>query len=831
MGEPTLESIGFQNLPYLEEKYFDWLEGKSKDWEIPFAPYREPLETLQVRKFRTEKKETTCVEETYRSFGHKWAHLSPIHAAPTQPREIPVLDMRLKNIYSGWVGVEFLGFVPPEVEAFLIERLEVGGGFSNALNPDEKKQLLDRLNHSELFETFLHTRFPGQKRFSLEGAETLIPMMMELLKGKEEVVIGMAHRGRLNVLSNILKKGYEEIFAEFREGYVPKGRSGDVKYHLGYQTIREGLTITLLPNPSHLESVYPVLEGYSRARVDEGIKVQPIVIHGDAALSGQGVVYETLQFQRLPGYKVGGTIHLVINNQIGFTTLPEEGRSTFYCTDLAKTFGCPIFHVNEDHPEEAIVATRLALEVKERFGIDVFLDLVCYRKYGHNEGDEPAFTQPIEYKVIRSRPSVREIYRDQLIQEGHLERSIAEAGEESFKKALQKALDTPLGEEKGEGEQKEALRKPLKNPTLQELKKLAEEATYLPPEFAPHPKISQLYQNRREAILNDQPLDWGTVEMMAYASLLKAGVPIRLTGQDTGRGTFSHRQLRLTDQKTGDHYIPLQHLYKEEPSFQLFNSPLSEYASVAFEYGYSIAEKQTLVIWEAQFGDFANGAQIVFDQYLSSAERKWGQHSSLVLFLPHGFEGQGPEHSSARLERFLTLAGEDNMRIVYPTLPAQLFHVLEEQAAKDRPLVVLTPKELLRHPRATSKVDDLVNGHFQKVILDPSVGDVHTLVLVSGRFYVELEPKEGFAYLRVEQLYPFPKEEIEQVIKRFSKLKRVVWCQEEPKNMGAWTFVNDQMPGLIYVGRERRASPACGSHQLHEIEEEAILEMLWSFKW
>ena len=537
-----------------------------------------------------------------------------------------------------------------------------------------------------------------------------------------------------------------------------------------------------------------------------------------------------MQYANLPGYTVHGSIHLVINNQISFTTLPEEERSTPYCTDIAKTFGCPVFHINGDHPEEAIVATRLALEVKEKFGIDVFLDLVCYRKYGHNEGDEPAFTQPIEYQVIRKRKSVREIYRDQLIEAGHLSESIAKEGEESFKKLLSETLESSVSTNNPDTPDKPQEKRPIEKLSKEQLKELATRATALPIDFTPHAKIAHGYQGRLEAILKEQPLDWGTVEMLTYASLLRNGVPIRFSGQDVGRGTFSHRQLRLVDQKSGASYFPLQHLFEGQPRFDLINSPLSEFASVGFEYGYSVGSPKTLVIWEAQFGDFANGAQVMYDQYISAGERKWGQHSSLVLFLPHGMEGQGPEHSSGRLERFLSLAAEDNFRVVYPTLPAQIYHLLREQAVSDKPLVVMTPKGLLRHPKATSSLNDLVEGGFRKTILDKWKGEIHTLVLLTGRFFVELGPKEGFAFLRVEQLYPFPKDEIEKVIKSFSALKQVVWCQEEPQNMGAWTFVKGEMPELIYVGRERHASPACGAHKLHEIEEKAILNKLWSYR-
>lgn len=794
MAEFPFETLGFQNLRYLEDHFF---------------------------KEKGEEATPSSIEETYRRFGHQWASLSPIHSSPSHPP----LDAKLGPLYSGFVGVEFSGFVPPEVERYLIEKIE-NKGFSNVLTIDEKKELLDALNQSELFETFLHVKFPGQKRFSLEGAETLIPMMKELIKsGEKEVVIGMAHRGRLNVLSNILKKGYGEIFEEFQEGYQPKGVAGDVKYHLGYKSER----ITLLPNPSHLESIYPVLEGYSRGRIDNGTSILPIIIHGDGAIAGQGVVYETMQFTRLPGYTINGTIHLVINNQISFTTLPEEERSTPYCTDIAKAFGCPVFHINGDHPEEAIVATRLALDVKEKFGIDVFLDLICYRKYGHNEGDEPAFTQPVEYQTIRQRKSVRELYRDQLIQAGHLSEKIAKDEEEEFKKLLAKTLESSTASSKEPTATHKENVKPVENPTKEDLKELAQQATALPSGFTPHAKIAQGYKNRLETVVNDQPLDWGTAEMLTYAWLLKKAIPIRLSGQDVGRGTFSHRQLRLVDQKTGLSYFPLQHLYEGQPKFDLINSPLSEFASVGFEYGYSVGSPKSLVIWEAQFGDFANGAQVMYDQYISAGERKWGQTTSLVLFLPHGMEGQGPEHSSGRLERFLALAAEDNMRIVYPTLPAQLFHLLQEQATAEKPLVVMTPKGLLRHPKATSSLDDLVEGSFKKTILDKGKGNIHTLVLLSGRFFVELEPKEGFAFLRLEQLYPFPKEDIERAVKNFPNLKRLIWCQEEPQNMGAWTYVSGEIANLIYVGRERHASPACGAHKLHEIEEEAILNKLWSF--
>lgn len=789
----------------------------------------------------------------------------------------PLLDIlnALKSTYSDKIGVEYMGIHSLELESWLQQQVE-HKRFRLELSIDQKQMILQHLNKSELFESFIHTKYVGQKRFSLEGAETLIPMLSTIIDfgaahGIDEYVIGMAHRGRLNVLSNIFDKSYADIFSEFEEGYIPASveGSGDVKYHKGFysevKTVHgHPVSLTLTPNPSHLESVDPVVEGQVRGRQvlrgddQEQKKVLPLLIHGDAAISGQGVVYETMQFCHLDGYSTGGTLHLVVNNQIGFTTVPKDSRSTHYCTDIARIFGAPIFHVNAEDPEGCVYAAQLALELRQKFHCDVFIELMCYRKYGHNETDEPAFTQPIEYQIIRKKQSIREIYRDHLIQQGVMEKHVAEALEAEFKAALSEALKAKKipGKDHLKKVEKpfvsaneEIFQKIQTGVSKQVLQEIGIKICYVPEKLMIHPKLAVL-QKERLAMLKDgqggRPLDWGMAELLAYGSLLWNGTSIRLSGQDSCRGTFSHRHAMLMDQVKEQGYVPLKHLKPDQGRFDVYNSSLSEYAVLGFEFGYSVACQEALVIWEAQFGDFSNGAQIIIDQYISTAEQKWSQKFGLTLFLPHGYEGQGPEHSSGRIERFLTLAGDYNLQIVNPTTPAQLFHLLRRQVLRSlrKPLIVFTPKGLLRHPACVNHLDDFVQGSFQEILDDPHPPKrTRRLVVCSGRIYYDLIAErekravDDMSIVRIEQLYPLDSERLKAVIGRCFGLKACFWVQEEPSNMGAWDFMRPilkeflpQEIELSYVGRTRSASPAVGSYAQHKKEHAAIMHALFETK-
>lgn len=833
--------------------------------------------------------------DTYRRYGHLFAKLNPIALAPLQepdhlkleslgfsrdelstsfptcgllPHEHASLQEileRLQSIYCGSVGAEYKELFSNELEKWLESHLEASD--AGTLSLDQKKLILDQLNRSELLESFLHTKFVGQKRFSLEGAETLIPMLAALIEkgaslGVEEVVLGMAHRGRLNVLSNILNKSFEQIFSEFSEHYVPDESEGmgDVKYHKGY--VSEGVktlsgkkvAVMLSPNPSHLESVDPVVEGRARARQflkgDEAERkhVLPILIHGDAALSGQGVVYETLQLARLRGYTTGGTVHFVINNQIGFTTVPRDLRSTHYCTDIAHAFGIPVFHVNAEDPEKCVWVTLLAIEMRQKFHCDVLIDLNSYRKYGHNEGDEPAFTQPLEYQLIKKKLPIRTTYRDALIREGVVEKQLAEQLEEDFKTGLQSAHGAVKeSDAKKKKSQKGALADPFQQLATgvekAALLSLAERFCTHPETFHLHPKLEHLVKERLSMAKGEKPIDWGMAETLAFATLLNEGKSIRLSGQDVCRGTFSHRHAMWVDQVVEREYFPLCHLKKGQGKFEIVNSSLSEMAALGFEYGYSIANPQGLTIWEAQFGDFANGAQVIIDQYIASGEQKWGQRSPLVLLLPHGYEGQGPEHSSGRLERFLSLSGHDNIQVVNPTTPAQLFHLLRRQTLRSsfKPLIVFTPKGLLRHPACVSTLDDLEKGAFAEVLDDPQKPKkASTVVLCSGRIAYDLfaarekSKNSQVAIIRIEQLYPFHAALVEKLLAAYKGMKELLWVQEEPQNMGAWHFIRSYIEEVLpsgvplrYVGRETSSTPATGSHSRHIEEHTHILKQVF----
>ncbi|ACZ41255.1 2-oxoglutarate dehydrogenase, E1 subunit [Thermobaculum terrenum ATCC BAA-798] len=787
---------------------------------------------------------------------------------------------KLRDIYCGSIGYDFDQVQDSKERDWLRDMVE-SRRFAIGDDPEFDRKLLERLSEVETFERFLHRYFPGQKWFSIEGLDMLIPMLDEIISraaesGVREVVIGIAHRGRLNVMAHILEQPYEKIIAEFKHGLEhTKGTSntdvgvdswtGDVKYHLGATlNLKTNLgctiPITLVPNPSHLEHVNPVVEGRARAaqedrslpgppRQDERASLA-ILIHGDAAFPGQGIVAETLNLSRLPGYRTGGTIHIIANNQLGFTTEPSEGRSTTYAGDLAKGFEIPTVHVNADDPHACILTARLAETYRETFRKDFMIDLIGYRRYGHNESDEPSFTQPLMYEKIRKHPTVREIFAQKLIQRGIVSTEEVQAFVSKVEGKLRRAMQAEVEDGRSPESEMELL-EPEKDHFLQETKvsreliaEINESLLSLPEGFEVHPKLWRTLARRRDALERGE-IDWGHAETLAFATILMNGTPIRISGQDTERGTFSQRHMVLHDVKTGQRYIPLQAIPQARASFAIYNSPLSENAVLGFEYGYSTHAPETLVLWEAQYGDFVNGAQVMIDQFIVSGQAKWRQKSGLVLLLPHGYEGQGPEHSSARIERFLQLAANDNIRIVYPSNAAQYFHLLRRQAASlkssPKPLVVFTPKSLLRHPLAMASVEDLVDGRFQKVIDDPRSDDiaprVNRIILCSGKIYVDLVSSKEYreanhvAIARVEELYPFPAREILQVVSRYSAAKEVVWVQEEPRNMGAWNYIALRLRKILdpdinlgYIGRPDRASPAEGSVTLHNVQQSRIIK-------
>jgi 2-oxoglutarate dehydrogenase E1 component len=773
---------------------------------------------------------------------------------------------RLRSIYASTIGFD-LEHIEEEAERDWFRKVLEGGDARLTLTSDEKKIVLARLTEVDGLERFLARAYVGKKRFSIEGTDTLVPMLdaaieRAALAGARHTVIGMAHRGRLNVLAHILNKPYARIFEEFEEKHAKSDAvdTGDVKYHLGASTTRtlpsgKVVELELVPNPSHLEFVNPVLEGVARAlqRTNGGrdeSSVLPVVVHGDAAFPGEGVVAETLNLSRLRGYRVGGTLHIIVNNQVGFTTDPQDARSTYYSSDLAKGFEIPIFHVNADDAEACVAAVWLAISYRARFAKDVLIDLVGYRRHGHNEGDEPAYTQPKLYERIKAHSTPREVWAKRLIAEGVLTEEESKRLADEMMRTLD-ALHTGLksgappapaqeSEDKGREPKPKQLNTAVKAETLIAVN---ERLLAWPSDFAPNPKLVKPLERRRAAIGDEGGIDWGHAEALAFGSLLIDGTSVRLTGQDTARGTFSHRHAVLHDVKTGAEFVPLQHLPSAKGTFEIYNSPLSETAVLAFEYGYSTAAADTLVLWEAQFGDFANVAQPIIDQFMAADRAKWGQDSSVVLLLPHGYEGQGPEHSSARLERFLQLAAEGNLRVAYPTSPGQYFHILRRQAQTDprRPLVLMQPKSLLRLPEAASRLADLANGSFQPVLDDPARSpvprEVKRLVLCSGKLYYDLAaarangtPAKHAAVVRVEELYPWPHEEIARIIDRYGGIEEVVWAQEEPRNMGAWSFVWPRLRAstgnaipIRYIGRPERASPAEGYHTAHAEQQARIV--------
>ncbi len=868
----------------------------------PAAPPAPPAETDQTLLGAVAA--AMALVKAYRTHGHLAAHLDPLGSEPVGdpaleperliPKLTPELQAqvpasvlrvgcegktladilpKLEEIYCGTIAYEIEHISDHQERVWLRQAIETGR-YRQPLSPEERRRLLEELTRVEVFEHYLRRAFLGQKQFSIEGLDVLVPMVHEGVElgaeaGAHEIVIGMAHRGRLNVLAHIIDRPYEEILREF-EGErtieavaaTAEGASGDVKYHLGavgrHTTAAGQATVMLAANPSHLEAVDPVVEGItraeqtdrsSRAGVHDPVVAQPILIHGDASFPGQGVVAETLNLQRLIGYTTGGTLHVIANNQVGFTTDPADGRSTRYSSDLAKGFDNPIIHVNADDPEAAISAIRLAAAFRQRFGSDVVVDLVGYRRHGHNEGDEPSFTQPLLAERIAGHPSVRTLYAQQLAESGEVateeaERLVKEMQERmrAAHETLKSSLSAPAQPGHGENTPVAAEATVDTGVPAERLRALSAELVHVPEGFTVNPKLVKMLERRIEA-LDGGGIDWGQAESLAFASLLVEGIPIRLTGQDTERGTFSHRHLVLHDAHTGAQHAPIKHLSDAAASFEAYNSPLSEYAALGFEYGYSVTAPEALVLWEAQFGDFVNGAQIVVDQFLVSGLAKWRQTSRLTLLLPHGYEGNGPEHSSARLERFLQLAAQENIRIVNATTSAQYFHLLRRQALDPnaRPLVVMTPKGLLRLKEAASTLSELAEGHFEPVLDDPFADHerVTRLVLTTGKLYYDIvghelrAQAESVAVARIEQLYPFPAAEAARLVASYPALEEVVWAQEEPQNMGAWRPIRHRLEEAVaarplrYVGRPWRASPSEGYPTSHaRVQDQIVRDVL-----
>ncbi len=780
-----------------------------------------------------------------------------------------ILD-KLTKIYTGTIGFEFAHIEDKEKRMWLrehIEQLPVDADDFN-LPMDKKKRIADKLNGATIFEKFLHTKYIGQKRFSLEGGESAIPALDNIItegveKGVQEVVIGMAHRGRLNVLSNILGKTYEEIFAEFEGTAMPELAfgDGDVKYHMGFASQQKTLydkpvELKLMPNPSHLEAVNPVVQGYSRALSDEVYKsnydqIMPILIHGDAAVAGQGVVYEIAQMSKLEGYYCGGTVHLVINNQIGFTTNFDDARSSTYCTAAGEMIQAPVFHVNGDDPEAVVFVSNLATMYRQKFNSDVFIDMVCYRKHGHNEGDDPRFTQPEMYDIIKNHKNPRELYLEKLEKRGEVEKNIASNMEDAFWADLQNRLDavkekplkyvtTPL-EKAWEklirtSDYEDFVTSPETGVDRKKIDHILTKITTIPDGFDPIPKVNRLYKGMKSNLENNT-LDWAIGELLAYGTLLMDNHNIRMSGQDVRRGTFSHRHAIIYDQKTFEEYNRLSNLSEDQGRFMIYNSLLSEFGVLGFEYGYSLASPDSLVLWEAQFGDFANGAQVMMDQFISAGESKWGRMSGLVMLLPHGYEGQGPEHSSARLERYLQLCAEFNMTIANCTSPANFYHLIRRQLERPfrKPLVHFSPKSLLRHPLCVSPVEDFTSGtRFQELIDDSFVAkpkDVKRVLFCTGKVYYDLlerqqkDNRTDVAIVRLEQIYPFPLEQMNTVMEKYSEAE-YYWVQEEPSNMGAWQYfwAFYRNVDIQLISRKSASSPATGYKKVHDQEQQDIVD-------
>ena len=899
-------SAGNQELAAIEDLYLTYLENPEsvdKSWQQFFAGY-ELARTSYKQKTSLVNHDDIDKEfailsliHGYRQRGHLFTKTNPVRSRrkyePTLaienfgleqsdlekvfkagndigigPAKLKDIIEHLETTYCHSIGVEYVYIRHPEVVQWLRQKMESTRNTEN-FSDEKRKHFFYHLKLAVGFENFIHKKFVGQKRFSLEGAESLIPSLDAVIErgselGIEEFVIGMAHRGRLNVLANILEKPYENIFKEYTgKEYDDATSQGDVKYHLGYES--EVLTdhgkkvkLKLVPNPSHLETVAPIVEGLVRSRMNSDYdkdfnKAAAIIIHGDAAIATQGVVYETIQMSQLDGYKTGGTIHLVINNQVGFTTSYLEARSSTYCTDVAKVTRSPVFHVNGDDVEALIVTIQLAMEFRQKFHSDVFIDILCYRRYGHNEGDEPRFTQPVLYKAIEKHPNPRDIYSEKLDKLGIMTLEESKSRIKEFDDLLEsKYNDSELIEKvrikKFLGNEFKDFEMPHKydfdsevktGVSIKILKEIAVKINTLPDDLKFFKKVDRIVSDR-QTMVNDGRLDWAMAELLAYGTLVNEGHPVRLSGQDSERGTFAHRHASFVVEGTDEKYFPLKYVSDSQAPFHVYNSLLSEYAVLGFEYGYALSRPNGLTIWEAQFGDFFNVAQVIVDQYISSAFEKWGMMNGLTLFLPHGFEGQGPEHSSGRIERFLELSANNNMQIVVPTTPANMFHLLRRQVIINvrLPLVVFTPKSLLRHPMVISKIEEFEHGRFHEVIDDPIAHPEHieNVVFTSGRLYYDLEKFQvengitNTAIVRLEQIYPIPHNQIDQILKKYNKVKKLVWAQDEPQNMGAWPFINRKLANLGFsvVSRKESASPAVGLMEKHKKELEHILNSVFT---
>ncbi|WP_026210859.1 2-oxoglutarate dehydrogenase E1 component [Flexithrix dorotheae] len=784
------------------------------------------------------------------------------------PATLEDIIKKLRTIYCGKIGFEFSSIREPEIHEWFRQKVEEE--FPKfTLTSDEKKRVLEKLNEAVVFENFLHTKYVGQKRFSLEGGESTIPALDAIINhgselGIQEVVMGMAHRGRLNILTNIVRKTYEEVFNEFEGAALPDETmgDGDVKYHLGFSSQINTLngkevTVNLLPNPSHLEAVNTVVLGNVRAKADkiynnDPKKILPILIHGDAALAGQGIVYETAQMSNLKGYKVGGTIHFVINNQVGFTTDFTDARSSIYSTDISQIIEAPEIHVNGDDPEAVVFAVKLAVEFRQKYQKDIMVDMVCYRRHGHNESDEPKFTQPKLYNIISKHPNPREVYSKQLTQRGDFDAKIAKTLEKEFKKLLNDRLKDvkqnplPYREQPFEKRWNEMRKStpedfdqsPETSIPLESALKIADALTSYPKDFKPLKQIEKLMKERKNMFFESKMLNWAAAEALAYGSILLENKIVRLTGQDVERGTFSHRHSILNDAETNERHCNLCNIDPgNQAPFMIYNSLLSEYGVLGFEFGYSMANPNALVIWEAQFGDFANGAQITIDQFITSCESKWNRMSGLVLLLPHGYEGQGPEHSNARPERFLQLAAEYNIIVANITTPANFFHLMRRQVTWPfrKPCVVMSPKSLLRNPKAVSPIDDFTSGNFKEIIEDDYAkpyNKVEKVLMCSGKIYYDLlekqqqDKRKDVAIIRLEQIHPFPEKQVEAALSKYKNMTKLVWVQEEPVNMGYWTFLLRtyyKRKDLELVARKPSASPATGFSKLHNEEQQKIV--------
>jgi 2-oxoglutarate dehydrogenase E1 component len=821
----------------------------------PVRERRQHLPTLDLENFGLSKSDLDTVFNASVELGIGAAKLSDIIAV-------------LKQTYCHSIGVEYKYVRTPEILSWLEQKMESVRN-TPKFSINEKTRILTKLNQAVSFENFLGTKFLGQKRFSLEGAEALIPALDSVIEkgadlGIEEFVIGMAHRGRLNVLANIMQKSYKDIFAEFEgKGYSAESPfGGDVKYHLGYSTdvtTNDGKSVhlSLCPNPSHLETVNGVVEGMTRSKIDfkyggDNARIAPILIHGDASVAGQGIVYEVIQMAGLDGYKTGGTIHLIINNQVGFTTNFKDARTSTYCTDIAKVTLSPVFHVNGDDVEALVYAINLAMEYRQKYKNDVFIDILCYRRFGHNESDEPKFTQPLLYKAIEKHANSRDIYIEQLVKEGSIEQSVAKEMEKQFRGHLQERLneakeitstyqDVKFGGAWSDmriATPKDFESSPVTAVKETTLLEIAKRISSLPANKKFFKKIEKLFDERSKMANTTHVFDWAMGEQLAYGTLLAEGKRVRLSGQDVERGTFSHRHAVITLEDSEEEYIPLSNISDQQAPFDIYNSHLSEYGVLGFEYGYAMANPNALTIWEAQFGDFFNGAQIVVDQYIASAETKWQRENGLVLLLPHGYEGQGPEHSSARIERFMELCADYNMQVTNCTTPANFFHALRRQFKRDfrKPLVVFTPKSLLRHPQCVSPLVDFTEGKFQEVIEDSNVkaADVKRVLFCSGKIYYELLEKQqkdktkDVAIVRVEQLYPTPVAQMEALYKKYKNAKEAVWVQEEPENMGAWPYLLRRLRRTIFsdievISRKESSSTATGFAKQHADQQAYIL--------